>query len=195
MQRHRNHQHLARRLIRKLRNRRGQHPAQPLCRPMQPVVFERVDRRPHPAIVGPIRHCPLEWRRCHPATPAESQVGPPGRHPPIQRIAAARTQLSALNRKLGPANFANWHGSELRQWVAAEGTAGRKQGATDGVHGTSQDAGDGPPARSLRGWNVERQRTGVPAEDAPHLRLAQLLARRLAVSILGARRRFHEFCA
>ena len=81
----------------------------------------------------------------------------------------------------------------MRQRRAAEGTGGGKEGATHGVHGTSQDAGDSAPAGSLRGWNVERQRTGVPAEDAPHMKSAQLGVRLLADSILGARRGFHAF--
>src|ERR1017187_1726281 len=80
----------------------------------------------------------------------------------------------------------------MRQKGTAERAETGEEGTTYRVHGTSEDAGDSAPAGSLRWWNVERQRTGVPEEDAPHLGAAQLNVHCLADSIPGRGERFHR---
>ena len=135
----------------------GQHPAQPAGRRMQPVVLERVDGRLHAALVRPVGHGPHKRRRRQAAGPAErgTRRAEPQRR--VKRVAAARAHGSALDGKLRPADIANWHGRKLRQRGAAESTGGRKEGATQGVHGTSKHASHCAPTGSLRWRNVERQ--------------------------------------
>jgi hypothetical protein len=57
----------------------------------------------------------------------------------------------------------------MRQRGAAESAGSRKEGATQTIYGTSENSRNGAPTGCLREWTVDRQRTVVPAEDAPHL--------------------------
>jgi hypothetical protein len=170
----------------------SQHSAQPASRRMKPAVLERVDSLLHAALVNSEGHRPHKRRRCKPAGPAKrGGCWTRGRCGRGKGIAAARARGAALDGKLGPAHIANWHRGEPRQRGAAESAESRQEGTTQGVHGTSEHTGHCAPAGSLRWWNVERQRTGVPAEDAPHLGPARLIARRLADSIPGPGGRCH----
>ena len=159
MQRHRHHQHLRRRIARQFGHRRRQHPAQPARRRPQPPILQRVDRGAHPPLVDPVSHRPLKRRGRHAATAA--QLTRNGRHTTgageEQAVAAAHAHSPALARKLRPADGTDWHRRKLRQQRAAKRTGGRKERATEGVHGTSQHACHSAPPGSSRWNHVERQ--------------------------------------
>jgi hypothetical protein len=93
--------------------------------------------------------------------------------------------------EIEPADGTNWHEGKLRQEGSAESARGREGDATQGIQRTSEHAGHCAPPGSFRWWNVERQRTGVPEEDAPHFG-AVFWKHGLAASIPGRGRGCHE---
>jgi hypothetical protein len=122
---------------------------------VKPVVLEGVDGVFHAVLIEPEGNRAHKRRRRQAAGPAKSL----GRRTfgSAEGIAAASAHGAALDGEFCPANIANWHRGKLRQRGAAEATGSRQEGATQGVHGTSEHAGHGAPPRSLRWWNVERQ--------------------------------------
>ena len=110
-------------------------------------------------VIGPEGDGANKGRRHEPADPAEARrsralfSGGDGR---ASRRSDAQTR-SADGRKFAPAGITNWHGRELRQRGAAESAGGRKKGATNGIHRTSEHARHGAPAGSLRERTVDRQ--------------------------------------
>jgi hypothetical protein len=123
---------------------------------MQTVIFERVYSGPHPVLIEAKGHGANKGRGRQAARAAEQRRGRAGRRRG-QAVAAAHTGKAALGWKLSPAGVTNWREGELRQGGTAEGTDGRKEGATQGIHGTSEHTGHRAPPGSLRWWNVERQ--------------------------------------
>jgi hypothetical protein len=87
-----------------------------------------------------------------------------------QQIAAAGTprRIGAHRGNLRPADITNWRVGKMRQRRAAEGTGGGINRGKDCVQRTSQHTSHCAPPGRLRWGNVDRQRTVVPAEDAPH---------------------------
>ena len=150
-----NDKHLGRRVGGKLVDGFGQHPPQPSGQGADAPIFKGVDGQLHALLVGSISDRAEKRRRSHAAGAAYAGVQIEGRG--ANRIATAGTEILALGEELRPANGANRGTRDTRQRRAAEPTRRRIYGTGQGIGGTSEDAGDGTPARSLGGWNVARQ--------------------------------------
>ena len=193
VQRHRNHQHLLRRLGCQLGNCLSQHPAQPTGRRVQPVVLERVNGRLHPVPVRPVGHRPHKRRRRQPAGPAQSAARRTGQHRRVQRVAAASTQFSAPGGKLRPANITDGHRGEMRQRGAAESTRGR--GGARNPMNPWDFAAHEPPRANGKSPRLEDRSLVNRSHCGRHtsLGVGQAQLRRLADSIPGPGLRFHVF--
>ena len=175
VQGNRNHEHAIRRVIRKPRHGFGKHVAERSSGCPQTIVFECMNCCPHSAFIRPAGNSTNKGRGRQLARPAKNRSGlAAGLSVCLRRIPTTSTAGPVLDRKLAPARITDWNGRKVRQVGAAKNTGGRKEDATDGIHGTSEYASYRAPAGSLRWW-TECQRTEVYAEDAPHLQLARCL--------------------
>ena len=148
VQRHRDNQHFWRRLARQLGNGLGQHPAQPVGCRMELVVLEGVNGGFHAAFVDSEGHGPCKAGRREAARAAQ-RGAKMGRIRRGESVAATTAQSTGQGGKFHPAGIADWRRREMRQRGAAEGTDGRKEGATKCIHGTSKYARHGAPTGSL----------------------------------------------
>lgn len=147
VQRHRDNQHFRRRLARQLGNGLGQHPAQPVGCRMELVVLEGVNGGFHAAFVDSEGHGPCKAGRREAALPAQRGASIGRRR--AECVAAASAQVTGEGGKFRPAGMADWRKGKMRQRRAAENTEGRKEGATNCIHGTSKYARHGAPTGSL----------------------------------------------
>jgi hypothetical protein len=166
MQRNRHHQHFIRRLGGQQGDRLRQHASHAAGRGVHEFVLQRVNDGAHRVLVKGVSHGALERRWGQPASAAKCQTGGvlPRR---IQIIPAANARRAAQDGNFHPADITSWSRRKARQGRAAKSTTGGGKSTARGIQRTSEDARHSAPCGSP-GWNVERQRTGVPAEDAPH---------------------------
>ena len=166
MQRHGHDKQLARRFAVQLSDRLREHVPEPPRRWMQLLIFQRVDRFAHSPVVRTVGNSAQKRRRRETAGAAEGPLAAASsghlsecdrwRTGPLCRR-SARTQTPAWTWNFAPAGITNWRGGKMRQRGAAERAGTRKEGATDSIQWTSEDAGHCSPARSLRQGKIERQ--------------------------------------
>ena len=119
---------------------------------MKALVFQRMDRIFHATVIKAISYGAHEGRRSEAAGAAEI-----GFVWVIQRIAAAGAGRAGQGGNFSPAGIADWHRGEPRQEGAAERAGGRKKGAAECLHWTSEHANHCTPTRGLRWRKIERQ--------------------------------------
>ena len=155
MQSNRHYQHLSGSFGCQPGNGLCQQAAKVFRRRMQPLVLERMDRDFQPAFVQPECNRAHKRRRRKAAGATKCTTGGSGR--PGERVAAARARRPAEGFEFSPATFADWNRRKARQGGAAKSAKTRKDGTTNCVGGTSQDANHGAPARCLRRRKGERE--------------------------------------
>ena len=156
MQRYWNNQQFWRAFSGNLFNRARQQLPQARRHSLESIVFERVNQRAHPPLIGAAGYRLHKRRRSQPARAAERRCAGT-RARTVQAVAAPRTTRAPIERDFSPAGSTNRRKRELRQRGAAERTIGGEKSATDRIHWTSEHAGYGAPAGYLRGRNVGRQ--------------------------------------
>lgn len=166
VKRDRNDEHFSRRLASKLRNGLGQSATQFARCGNKAAVFQGVNGVLQARFVWAVSDRAHKRWRGQPtnATYRRAYVC----YRTINGIATAGAGIPVLDRNLSPAGIADWHRGKARQRGAAKGAGSRKEDATGSIYGTSENTNNRTPTGSFRWWNVERQRTGVTVEDAPH---------------------------
>jgi hypothetical protein len=154
VKRYRNNEELTGSLDSQFRDRVREHVAEGPSRREEFVVLERMQGSPHSLFVESECNGADKRRRRHPA--GSAKPGSWRRRWGGKGVAAAGAKGLKEDRELSPAEIANWRRGKLRQRGAAERTQIGKEGATEGVKGTSKHAGHCAPAGNFRWRDIER---------------------------------------
>jgi hypothetical protein len=151
MERHGNHQHVARHFIHELQQGAAQQLAEPAGGGAYALVFECMNQVSQAALIGPYGDGFYERGRSEPA--GATETGRLMGKRPVERIATADALLRAgrffSNRNLRPAGSTNWNERGLRKRSSAEGARGWEDCASDCVKWTSEHARYGSPSGNL----------------------------------------------